>query len=153
MRAAALLLLTLAACSGAQTGTTSVPGRGAVGVEVIPNPIVVRQISGSNYEFPFDVIVRETGGRPITVTRVTATVYAGAGFSVGRESWDADQIRSLGFSTNIGANAEVRYHFAPRKTVPDDRVLANLSAELKVEAVDDAGATTTASTQVTIRKG
>ena len=148
----ALLILILAACSGARPGTISTPGQGAVAIEVIPNPIVAIRVSGDTYDFPFEVVVRETGGRPINVTRVSATVYGPGGLSLGNESWDADRIRSMGYSTAINANGELRYRFTPRRSVGDDRLFSTLSAELKVEAVDDTGAGTSAKTVVTIRR-
>lgn len=148
-----LLAIALAACSGGpRSGTTSVPGRGAIAVEVVPNPIVATRSSEKMFEFPFDVIVRETGGRPVNVTQVTATVFGPGGLNLGRESWDAARIRALGFHTEIPAHGELRYHFAPRREVPDERFIENLSAELRVEALDDSGAATSATTAVTVRR-
>jgi hypothetical protein len=146
------LLLALAGCGGATPGVTSVPGHGAVAIEVIPNPIVATQVSGSTYDFPFEVVVRETGGRPTTVQRVTANVVLGGGLSLARESWDAERIRSMGYNTTLAANSEVRYRFSPRKDVPDDRLFGGVSAELKVEATDDTGTPTDATTVVTVRR-
>jgi hypothetical protein len=97
--------------------------------------------------------VRETGGRPVTINRVSATVFAPGGFNVGEESWNADKIRALGFSTTINAHGELRYRFTPRKEVPDERLFGGITAELKVEGVDDTGTNTSASTSVTVRKG
>ncbi len=145
------LLLAFAGCGGSNTGVTSVPGHGAIAIEVIPNPIVATQVSGNTYDFPFEVVVRETGGRPVTVQRVTATVGLGA-LELARESWDADRIRSLGYNTTIAPNSETRYRFAPRKEVPDDRLFGGVSAELRVEATDDTGAATSATTSVTVRR-
>lgn len=151
--ALALSLLIVAACgSGPQTGTTSVPGHGAIAVQVEPNPIRATPASGTMYDFPFDVIVRETGGHPVNVTRVSATVQMPGGLVVARETYDADRIRSLGFRTDIPANGELRYHFAPRKEVPDDRLFGGVSAELRVDATDDSGAATSASTAVTVTR-
>jgi hypothetical protein len=148
-----LSLMTLVACGGGpQTGTSSVPGRGAISVQVVPNPIRATLASGTSYDFPFEVIVRETGGRPVNVTRVTATVHAPGGFAVARESYDADRIRSLGFATTVPANGELRYKFTPRKEVPDERLFGGVSAELTVEATDDAGTPTSASTVVTVTR-
>ena len=153
MRNLAFLCVLLAACqSGPQSGVTSVPGRGAISIEVVPNPIVARQISGNTYEFPFEVVVRETGGRPVEVTGVTVTVFGPGNISVGRESWDAARIRSLGYSTSINARGEIRYRFTPQKEVPDERLFGSVSAELRVDARDDTGATTNATTVVTVRR-
>jgi hypothetical protein len=146
------LLLTLAACQSPQSGTTSAPGHGAVAIEVIPNPIVATQVSGNMYDFPFEVVVRETGGRTTTVERVTARVTLGGGLTLAEESWDAERIRSLGYNTTLGQNSEVRYRFNPRKEVPDDRLFGGVSAVLKVDARDDTGSATSATTTVTVRK-
>jgi hypothetical protein len=154
MKQLALLfcLTALAACNGAQSGVTSVPGHGAVTISVEPNPIVATHVSGDTYDFPFDVVVRETGGRQVTVNRVTATVYGPANLKLADESWDSARIRSMGYDVTVGPNRELRYHFAPRKSVPDDRLFGGIEAELKVEGVDDTGTATTASTKVTVRR-
>jgi len=85
------LLLALAACrSGPQSGMTSAPGHGAISIQVVPNPIVATKVSGNTYDFPFDVVVRETGGRPINIQHVSISVFAPGGFTLGREDWSAD---------------------------------------------------------------
>jgi hypothetical protein len=145
------LLLAVAGCNSSNPGPTSVPGHGAISIEVIPNPIVATQVSGNLYDFPFEVVIRETGGRPVTVQRVTATVGLGA-LELARESWDADRIRSLGYNTTLGANSETRYRFAPRKEVPDDRLFGGVSAQLRVDATDDTGTAASATTSVTVRR-
>lgn len=147
------LLALLAACGGGpQSGVTSVPGRGAISVSVDPNPIVATRVSGNMYDFPFDVVVRETGGRPVTINGVSATIFGPGGFTVARESWDTDRIRAMGYNPNLGAGEERRYRFAPRREVPDDRLFGGVSAELRVDATDDGGSATTASTVVTVRR-
>lgn len=149
----AFSLIFLAACGGGpQTGATSVPGRGALDVHVDPNPIRATHVSGETYDFPFHVILRETGGRPVNVTRVTATVHGPGGLTFARETWDADRIRSMGYSTSVGPNGELRYRFAPRKDVPDERLFGGVSAQLTVEGADDSGTPTTASTVVTVTR-
>ena len=149
-----LIALAVAGCnSGPQNSVTGVPGHGAISIQVVPNPIVATHVSGNTYDFAFDVVVRETGGRPVNVTRVTAAVLAPGGFNVGEESWDVEKIRSLGFSTAINAHGELRYRFTPRKDVPDDRLFGSISAKLTVDAVDDTGSATSASTTVTVRRG
>jgi hypothetical protein len=151
--ALALTLLALAACnSGPTDGVTSVPGHGAIAIQVVPNPIMATKVTGNTYDFPFDVVVRETAGRPVTVNRIGIRVTAFGGLSLHEESWDATRIQSLGYNTTINGRTEVRYHFNPRKDVPDDRLFSSVSAELRVDAVDDAGTATSATTAVTVRR-
>ena len=148
------LLLTLAACqNGSPNGVTSVPGHGAVAMQIIPNPIVATRVSGDTYDFPFEVVVRETGGRPIQVSRISATVVAPGGITFARESWDAERIRSMGYDTSLNAHGEIRYRFTPRKEVPDERLFGGVAAELRIEAVDDTGQTASATTRVTVTRG
>ena len=146
------LLLVFAGCaSSSPPDNTSAPGHGAVSIEVIPNPIIATQVSGSTYDFPFEVVIRETGGRPVTVQRVTATVGFGA-LELGSETWDANRIRSMGYNTTLAANSETRYKFAQRKEVPDDRLFGGVSAQLRVDAIDDTGSAAYATTSVTVRR-
>jgi hypothetical protein len=157
MKRAALLPLILLAsyCStgagGAQSSSAQ-PGHGAISVQVAPNPIVAQPVTGNVYDFPFDVIVRETGGHAVTINRVIADVTAIGGFRVAQDSYDAAKINSLGFSTALPANGELRYHFAPRRSVADERLFSGVSAELTVDATDDTGAATSAKTTVTVRR-
>ncbi len=148
------LLLSLAFCKTPQAGsrTAAIPGHGAISIQIVPNPIVARNVEGSTYEFPFDVVVRETGGRGVTVSRVSADVYAPGGIRIGSESWDASQIRSAGFSTSIPGNGELRYHFSPRKSVPDDRLFGNVTAQLRVDAYDETSSPASATTTVTVTR-
>lgn len=149
----ALALLLAAACGGGgQSGVTSLPGKGSIDVRIDPNPIRATRVSGDTYDFPFEVIVRETGGRPIRIERVSATVNGPGGFALARESWDAERIRSMGYATTLGANGELRYRFSPRKEVPDERLFGGVSAQLLVEAVDDTNSPTTASTNVSVTR-
>lgn len=148
-----IFVLTLAACSsGPRSDSTAAPGHGAIAISVEPNPIVATRVSGNTYDFPFEVIVRETGGRRIDVQRVSMIVRGPGGIALGSESWDANRIRSLGYPTSLAANSELRYRFSPRRDVPDDRLFSGVSAQLTVDAVDDTSTPTSASTVVTARR-
>jgi hypothetical protein len=150
----AVLLLLLAACQTPHPGsrTISLPGHGAISVQVAPNPIVATRVSGNTYDFPVDVIVRETGGRAVTVNRVSVDVYGPAGIRVGSESWDASRIAAAGFPTNLRGNGEVRYHFTPRQSVPDERLFSSITAQLRVDAYDETNTPTSATTTVTVTR-
>lgn len=150
MKHAALLPLLLLA-----TYCTSGAGGGrplSITVQVAPNPIVAQPVSGNVYDFPFDIIVRETSGHAVTIDRVTADVTAMGGIHVAQDSYDAAKINSLGFATTLAPNGERRYHFAPRRSVPDERLFSGVSAELTVDATDDTGTATSAKTTVTVRR-
>jgi hypothetical protein len=152
--AIALLLLSAAFCKTPQpgSGTVSLPGHGAISIQIVPNPIVAIPAGGNSYDFPVDVIVRETGGRGVTVNRVTASVYGPAGIKIGDQTWDAAQIKDAGFPTNLPGNGELKYHFVPRKSVPDDRLFGSVHAELRVDAYDETNSPTSATTNVSITR-
>ena len=155
-RTAALLSVVLlsAFCAGGRggPGDSSRPGHGAISIQIVPNPIVAQPVGGDTYDFPFEVVIRETGGRPVEITRVSAEVFALGGIRIAEESYDAARIRSLNYSTSVPANGELRYRFAPRKSVPDDRLFGGVEARIRVEAHDDSGAPATATTSVTVRR-
>ncbi len=154
--AVAATVLLVCACSTGTPGatrTSSVPGHGAISLTVAPNPIVAQKVSGNTYDFPFDVIVRETGGHSLTINRVTADIYASVGgIKIGSESYDAAKIHSLGYSTSIPANGELRYHFAPRKTVQDERLFGGVYGDVRADATDDTGTATSATVRITVTR-
>ena len=148
-------ILLLAACASSQAGSTqssAQPGHGAISLTVVPNPIVATSLGGDMYEFPFEVVLRETGGHPVRITNVSADVFAFGTVRVATESYDAAKINSLGYSTTLPANGELRYAFRPRKQVTDDRLFGGVTAEVRVDAVDDTGTAASASTTVGVRR-
>jgi hypothetical protein len=155
MKRAAFLFAFLAACASQHAGTTqssAQPGHGAISMTVVPNPIVATSLGGNMYEFPFEVVLRETGGHPVNITQVSTEVYAFGSVHVASDSYDAAKIRSLGYSTSLPANGERRYAFRPRKEVTDDRVFGGVTAQVRVDATDDAGTPASATTTVSVRK-
>jgi hypothetical protein len=149
----ALVLIPLACAH--QPGTSKTPttrGHGVITLTVTPNPVLATNAGGTMYDFPFDVVIKETGGHPITIDRVIANVYAGGGISVATKSFDAEKIKAAGFSTTIAAKGEVRYHFIPREDVPDDRLFSSVYGDVRVEAIDDNGTRASANTMITVRK-
>ena len=148
----ALSLVTACATPRAGSRSISQPGHGAVSMQIVPNPIVATRVSGSTYDFPFDVVVRETGGHPLTVQRINLDVYALGGIKVASETYDAARIASLGYPTSIGAASELRYHLAPRKDVSDERLFGSVTGQVRIEAIDDTGTPTNASTTVTVTR-
>src|SRR5215213_5974332 len=109
---ASTLLLFLAACASTPRGDSApAAGAGAISIAIDPNPIVARQISGEIFEFPFEVIVRETGGQRVDIQRVTADIFALGGFKIESESYDRAKINAMGYPTAVPANGELRYRF------------------------------------------
>jgi len=143
------------ACATNRPGTnksTTTPGRGAIKLTITPNPVLATSLGGTKYDFPFDAVVKETGGHPVTIDSVTANVYAGGGILVGTETYDATKIQSLGFATTILAKGEIHYHFDPRKDVTDDHLFSSVYGDVRVEATDDNGTRVSSSTTITVAK-
>ncbi|HWW62793.1 MAG TPA: hypothetical protein VN181_15565 [Thermoanaerobaculia bacterium] len=147
-----LVLLATFCASGPSTTQTAAPGHGAIVLEITPSPIVAHPVSGAMYEFPFEVIVRETGGAHVTVDKVTVDVFAFDRLRVGGETYDAAQLAQLGYTVSIPAGTERRFKFSPRREVTDDRVFGSLSAQLRVDAHDDTGTATSATTAVSVTR-
>lgn len=119
---------------------------------VVPNPIVAKNVGGNTYEFPFDVVVRETGGHPVHVNRISVNVYALGSIHVAEQTYDAAQIASMGFATTIPANGELRYSFRPRKEVTDERLFGGVSAEVRADGADETGMAASATTTVSVTR-
>ena len=155
-RTALVAILLVCACSSGKPGPTqasAVPGHGAISLSVVPNPVVAQKVSGNTYDFPFDVVVRETGGHPIAIQRVTADIYSSlGGIKLGSESYDAAKIQSMGYSTSVPASGELRYHFAPRKSVQDERLFGGVYGDVRADATDDTGTATSATVRITVTR-
>jgi len=150
----ALVCLPLA-CATNRPGTnksTTTRGHGAITLTITPNPVVATNVGGSTYSFPFEVVVKETGGHPVTIDKVTASVYAGGGIQVATESYDAARIQSLGFATSIPAKGEIHYRFDPHKDVSDAQLFNSVYGDVRVEAIDDNGARASSTTRITVTK-
>ncbi|HXA19599.1 MAG TPA: hypothetical protein VN380_21605 [Thermoanaerobaculia bacterium] len=151
----ALVCLPLACASQQRPGTnksTATSGRGEIKLTITPSPVVAASVSGSAYDFPFDAVVKETGGHPITIDKVTASVYAGGGIPVAAQSFDADKIKSLGFATSIQAKHEIHYHLVPRMDVTDDHLFSAIYGDVRVEGLDDNGARVSSMATITVTK-
>ncbi len=127
-------------------------GHGAIALSIAPNPIVAQPVSGSTYEFPFDIVIRETGGHALTINSASMTVFAFGGFPVGSDRYDSARIASLGYATTLPANGELRYHLHPRRTVTDERLFSGVTTEVRIDATDDTGTATSATTKVTVTR-
>lgn len=147
-----ILLAAFCAHRGGQSQSVPLPGHGAITLTITPNPIIAQPVSGTTYAFPFDAVIRETGGRAVTIHSVSINVFAFGGIPVGSESYDAARLASSGYATTVPANGELRYHFSPRKEVPDERALGSVRADVRIDGTDDAGTAVSATTSVTVRR-
>jgi hypothetical protein len=150
----ALVCLPLA-CASHRPGTnksTTTPGRGEIKITVTPSPVVATNAGGSSYDLPFDVVVKETGGHPVTIDKVTASVYAGGGIPVATQSYDASKIQSLSFATSIQAKHEIHYHLVPRMDVTDEHLFSSIYGDVRVEGLDDNGARVSSMTTITVTR-
>ena len=146
------LLATFCAGGRGSAGNTSVGSHGAITVQILPNPIVATRVSGSMYDFPFEVVLRETGGHPVDLERVTASVFALGGIPVGTETYDAAKIASLGYSARVPANGELRYRLKPRRDVINELLFQGVSADIRIDGRDDTGTPAQAATRVTVNR-
>ncbi len=150
----ALVCLPLA-CATHRPGTnksTTTPGRGEIRITVTPSRVVAANAGGSSYDLPFDVVVKETGGHPVTIDKVTASVYAGGGIPVATQSYDASKIQSLSFATSIQAKHEVHYHLVPRMDVTDEHLFSSIYGDVRVEGLDDNGARVSSTATITVTR-
>jgi hypothetical protein len=148
-----LALVGLSACTSGGGGSTPVvTGHGALSISVSPNPIIARKVSGSIYDFPFTLVVREVGGLAVRIDSVSIDVDVLGGLRIYSQSFDAAELTRRNLPTYLGTGAELRYQFKPRRDVTDDRLFSSVSAELTIRATDAAGAAVTARSTVTVQR-
>ena len=138
-------------CSTGQQPPGVVEGR--IAMQVLPNPIEARPLAGDSWEFPFTIVLTETGGSEVQIQQVSARVESFGGLVIANEIWPAARIREKGYPTVVPAGAEVRYRFTERHHIPDERLLQSVAAVLTVEGIDASGKPTSATIRVTVRRG
>jgi len=52
----------------------------------------------------------------------------------------------------VPANGELRYHFAPRKSVQDDRLFGGVYGDVRADATDETGTATSATVRITVTR-
>lgn len=132
--------------------TATQPGRGALAIEVKPNPIVAHRVSGDQYDFPFAIALREVGGVTVDIDRVSIDVRAFGGIKMYTETLDRAEIARKGYPTRVNAGEEIRYQLNPRKDVPSDMLFGSVYADLLVEGTDVNGQKAKAETRVTVER-
>lgn len=134
-----LLVVLLVGCSG-NSDTPTTPGRGALTMTVNPNPIVATRVAGTDntYDFPFEIVLRETGGQTVTLKSLRVDVKT-LGIRVLSKTYDATYLRDNRYPLVIPAGGTVRYVFKLRDDAPDAAFSTNVEADLQAEGVDDKG--------------
>lgn len=150
--ALAAFALTFAGCSG-ESNTPTDPGRGSLRVVVSPNPILAQKVAGTSrtYDFPFEVVLTETGGRTVTLTSLNVEVKA-LGIPVFTKTYDATYLRGRDYSPVIAASSTVRYSFNPREDAVDAVFSSSVEADIRAEGVDDRGNPVRQTTTVSVRR-
>jgi hypothetical protein len=149
---AALSPLALVQCASmTPVQTAPEPGQGAIALVIVPNPIVAERVSGSRYDFPFEVRISNPGSLPVTLEEIRIDVTALGGVRIHSDTMDATEIARRGYPTRIAAGETLSYHFSPRQDVPDDRLFSGVSALLTASGRDSSGKGLSASLSVSVR--
>ncbi|HVR44021.1 MAG TPA: hypothetical protein VMS56_11335 [Thermoanaerobaculia bacterium] len=130
--------LLAAGCSGALPESPAISVRGRVALEIHPEPIVARRLGADDWQFPFEVVLRETGGVDVEIEAIRVEVRVG-GFPLTRQIFDSEEVRRRGYPTIIEGGGVLQLAFAPVRRVADLRLLAFARAEITIEAVDRYG--------------
>lgn len=150
MRKLAIPALLFAICACSSTGSAA--GHGAIAVQVNPNPVRVQQGFKESFHFPVEVVVRETGGHPVRIARVSVRVEGPGGRNIGGGRWNAREIGKMGLPTTVPANGEVRMTLGPVRGVIDERQFSGVSAKVVVQALDETNTEAQGWTSVTVIK-
>lgn len=149
-----LSALLVAACAGC-TGTTTeaiAPGpRGALVLDVYPNPVVAKPVGQDVYDFPFEVSLREVGGSEVEIDAIRVEVRLG-GLPIFAQTYDETELTRRGFSATVPAGGNVQYRFSPRRTVTTELLFSHASAVVAVSGVDRSGNRAEARATVTVRR-
>jgi len=121
---------------------------------VNPNPILAMPVAGMSgtYDFPFEVVLTETGGQTVTITALHIDIKA-LGIPVSSKTYDAAYLQARNESPIIPASSVVRYNFDIREDTPDAAFSSNVTADIRVEGVDDRANPVRQTVTVSIRRG
>lgn len=135
------------------TAPPAPPSPGRLSIHVTPNPIVATPLEGDQFQFDFELEIREEGGSDVSIDRVSAEVLAFGGLRIAGRKMNADEIERRGFATSVDAGKSIRYSFRQKHDVPDERLLGSVKAELLIEGTDALGNRTTARATVGVVRG
>lgn len=139
--------MTMLGCSGGAPEPATNPIRGRLEAEVLPNPVVAVATGEGSWQFPFEVVLRESGGVEIEIEAIRIRVTV-AGIPVSRQLWDSEEIRRRGYGTVLPPGGMLQYAFTPVRAVANAPLLEVARGEVEIEVVDRLG--NRSSTVVTI---
>jgi len=149
-RAISLAVVLLSCASPRPEGVAPRVG-GSLAIAIYPNPIIAKQVEANLYEFPFEVSLRETGGANVEIDGIRVEVRLAA-LPIFAQTFDQTELTRRGYSATVPAGGNVQYRFSPRREVPMDLPLLQLSAAVVVFGLDPMGRRTEAGTIVTVRR-
>ncbi len=130
--------------------TAGMPVQGQLELEIHPNPVVAKPAGPRTWAFPFEVLLRESGGVDIEIEAIHVSVTMG-GVPVMRQVWDPEEVRRRGYPTTIPAGGVLHVAFAPRRELANPAILELARAAIAVDVVDRHGRRSTAVHEVTVR--
>lgn len=138
MASALLLLLTGAGCAGLATESPAAR-KGHLDLDVVPNPLVARQVADDLYEFEFDIVMRESGGIAVRIENFTVEAIAFRTIPMQTQTFPASYISDRGFPTTVEAGKVLRFSFVKRWNIPSRLLLSGASLHVTARTVDAEG--------------
>jgi len=115
------------------------PLRGRLVLEVEPNPIRAIAIGENLYELNFDIIMREEGGRAVTIEDFTLEAVAFHTVTMQSQTFPASFITERGYAASIEAGKYLRFSFTKRWHLPTRLLLSGASARVRARTRDASG--------------
>src|SRR5438132_285451 len=82
------------ACATPNVGTENV--HGAIAIEVVPNPVIAKWLGQRVFEFPYTIVLRETAGRGVKISKVATEFHTAGGVRLPADSFDLAQLTMAG---------------------------------------------------------
>jgi len=128
------------------------PLAGRLLLEISPNPIIAEHVEGRTYDFPFDIIMRETGGVDVTIDDFTVDITLLGVVTLFSQKFPATEISRRGYPVEIGSGKFLRFSFRKRKEVPNDLVFRSAIARVTAHTTDTNGRRGETKLEVQVRR-
>lgn len=127
--------MVLPGCAGTAAEPVLYPVQGRLEADILPNPVVAVSAGDRSWRFPFEVVLRESGGVDIEIEAIRIRVSV-AGVPLTSQLWDAQEIRRRGYRTSVPAGGLLQYAFAPVRTISNPLLIEAARGEVEIEIVD-----------------